>query len=187
VINSKFLLRRVAAWRVSPGVLWKDTLCGEGNSHEYKSKPNNKIMTKDEAEKYREYPKGSGGRMMYDMVHYPFSYILEEYYSNPDYKEWLRWYALYIEPAFDEMRHDEMIKNFGYLKKELHDFREQYVFYKHLKEDKRLTDDIRKFIGFMAGVGFFDKYHMSLDQWFEMKNWHNPNVESPEEELLMKF
>lgn len=39
---------------------------------------------------------------------------------------------------------------------------------------------MKKFIGFLAGVseGFFDKYQITVEQWFNMKNWHNPYVEN---------
>ena len=131
-------------------------------------------MTEQEVEKYKDYPKGSGGKMMYDIVHYPFSYILEEYYANPNLSSWERWKSKYIELAFDENRHDEMIKNFGYADKKHYGFDVQNEFYNQLKNEDRLGNDTKQFIGFLAGAGFFRKYNLGLKEWFDMKNWSNP-------------
>jgi len=123
---------------------------------------------------YKNYPDGSGKRGIYDYVFLPFHEYLEKYYSTPDLSTWEIWQGKYIEPAFDENRHDEMVKNFGYVKKDFHDFSAQYEVFNHLAYDNRLDDETRKFIGFMAGVGFFKRYDINVEEWFDMLNWSHP-------------
>ncbi|MBP7808115.1 MAG: hypothetical protein KA163_02370 [Bacteroidia bacterium] len=127
-----------------------------------------------EALKYKDYPEGSGGKSIYDLYFMEFEQYLEKYYRDPEYKQWERWYNKYIEPAFDPNRHSEMIKNFGYISDSIHDFTAQSEVFNDLKSDARLTEEIRQFIGFMAGSGFFKRYNLSLNEWFNMKNWSNP-------------
>ncbi len=135
-------------------------------------------MTEEQKEalKYKDYPENSGGKAIYDMYFLPFQEYLNKYYTNPDLTGWERWKNKYITPAFDENRHYEMIKNFGYADKKFYDFDAQNKFYEQLKNDERIDDDIKQFIGFLAGTGFFKKYNLTLDQWFAMKNWANPYV-----------
>lgn len=131
-----------------------------------------------EALRYKDYPEGSGGKAIYDRYFLPFTVFLVKYYSDPENKEWDRWISKYIEPAFDAKRHDEMIKNFGYKNKEYHNFEVQYAIYEQLISDTRLTDDVRMFIGFLAGsngiYNFFCKHNITIAQWFEIRNWYNP-------------
>lgn len=134
-----------------------------------------------EALKYKDYSDDSGMKRYYDSVFMPFGEYLEKYYSSPELKSWDRMYSRNVEPAFDEKRQDEMIKNFGYVKKEYHNFDEQYKVYNKLKNDDRLPADVKKFIGFMAGIGFFKRYNITLDEWLSIKNWSNPYINNVED------
>ena len=58
-----------------------------------------------------------------------------------------------------------MISNFGYAQLENHDFKEQYEIYDQLKNEERLDEETKKFIGFLAGNGFFKKWNISLMKW----------------------
>ncbi|MRJ08994.1 hypothetical protein EDL99_08995 [Ornithobacterium rhinotracheale] len=109
---------------------------------------------------------------------------LKEYLSNsfkemPPYNKevWLRVINKLIEPSFDERRYDEMVYVFGYLSKDDHDFEKQYKFYDELKNEKRLDEESKKFIGFMAGVGFFKQYEMNLEEWFNSYYWTRPDLQ----------
>ena len=139
-------------------------------------------MTPEEIEKikaYKDYPEGSGSKRYYDSVFLPFEEYLEKYYSSPDLETWERFKTRYVEPAFEEERYEEMIKNFGYVSIDKHNFEAQYEIYNQLKNNDRLDDETKKFIGFMAGNGFFNKrYNISLEQWFNARNWGNLNIES---------
>lgn len=134
----------------------------------------------EEIERYKDYPEGSGKKGIYDYVFLPFQEYLDKCYSSPDLSTWEIWHKKYIGPAFDEKRHDEMIRNFGYVKKEFHDFKAQYEVFNQLANDDRLDDEISKFIGFMAGVGFFKRYEVTVEQWFDMLNWSHPEHERDE-------
>jgi hypothetical protein len=130
-----------------------------------------------EALKYKDYPEGSGSKRHYDSLFLPFQDYLVKYYSNPDLINWERWKNKYVELAFDKKRHAEMIKNFGYAEKKYYDFDVQNEFYSELINDERISNDTKKFIGFLAGAGFFRKYNLTIEQWFDMKNWSNPYLE----------
>lgn len=132
-------------------------------------------MTEEEkrVSKYKDYPEGSVRKRVYDSVFLPFQEYLNKYYNQLDLNTWKRWQQKYIEPYFDESRHEEMIKNFGYVSINRHDFKIQYAMYDKLKDDNRLDDEIKKFISFMAGVGFFKQYAINLEEWFKIENWGN--------------
>lgn len=131
-----------------------------------------------EALMFKDYPEGSVNKEIYDSVFLPFHEYLNKYYINPDLTSWERWKSRYIEPAFNKNRHDEMIKNFGYVDKKYYDFDSQNKLYEQLKNDERIDGDIKQFMAFMAGTGFFKKNNLTLDLWFAMKNWANPYVPS---------
>lgn len=131
-----------------------------------------------EIKKYRDYPEGSGMKRYYDSVFLPFDQYLKKYYSNPDLSTWGIWQTKYLGPAFDKSRHQEMVRNFGYVSIDKHDFEAQYATYDQLREDKRLDEESRKFIGFMAGNKFFRQHKITLKQWFNMTNWAKPSQES---------
>lgn len=134
----------------------------------------------EEIKKYKDYPEDSVYREVYDSVFLPFSEYLEKYYKNlkltrsKSWQSWERWQKKYLEPAFDADRHEEMIKNFGYVSIDKHDFESQYRVYNGLKSDKRLDEETRRFIGFLAGNHFFDTYDISVEEWLTMKNWNRP-------------
>ena len=135
----------------------------------------------EEILKYKDFPEGSGSKKMYDKYFLPFNEYLEKYYSNPIFSEWNNWYKSYIEPAFDENRHDEMIRNFGYISKDKHDFVTQYEVFFQLNKSEELDKEFTEFIGFIAGMGFFKKYDLTINQWLNIKNWQNPYLEVDED------
>src|SRR5690606_19578927 len=134
--------------------------------------------------KYKNYPEGSVGRQVYDSIILPFSEYLKKYYANPDLSTWEKWFLKYIEPAFDKNRYGEMIKSFGYVSINKHDFNTQYKVYTVLKNNLKLDDELRKFIGFMGGNGFFREYNIDVNQWFDMSNWNNPYHEKDNKKTI---
>ena len=93
-----------------------------------------------------------------------------------DKEVWLKVINKLIDPSFDENRYDEMVYVFGYTSKDKHDFKKQYQFYKELEKDKRIDEEIKKFIGFMAGNHFFDKYIFDINEWFNSYYWTRPDL-----------
>jgi len=97
----------------------------------------------------------------------PLKVYLEKYYQNLGtytIEIWSKAMLKLVNPAFNEETRGEMIYNFGYTSLDKHDFTKQNQFYLELKNDGRLDEDTRKFIGFMAGTHFFDEYINTLKQ-----------------------
>lgn len=143
-----------------------------------------------EALKYKDYPEGSIMKRYYDSVYLSFGDYLKKYYQAPDLSRWSIWQKKYLAPAFEESRHEEMIKNFGYVSIDKHDFKSQYSVYEALKLDSRLDYETSKFIGFLAGADFFEKYKITVQEWFDMKNWshlHQPNEEGCTINEILKY
>ena len=124
---------------------------------------------------------------MYDSVYMPFEQYLEKYYNvlNPKQKtKWDRWYIRYIEPAFEESRHAEMIKNFGYVSIDKHNFKVQSDIYQQLEQENRMDDETKKFIGFLAGAGFFEQWKLTLKDWMNNNNWYNPYLNTQNQKTI---
>jgi hypothetical protein len=123
-------------------------------------------------EEYRDFEEGSWQKHLFDLKNLPFKEYLLKYHSFIEPK-WNQWIMKFIDPAYDIVRHDEMIRNFGYKSIDKHNFEKQLQFYNELKKDNRLDEDFRKFIGFMAGNHFFDKVNMNVEEWFNSYYWTN--------------
>ena len=93
-----------------------------------------------------------------------------------DEEVWVKIIKKLIEPSFDENRYDEMVYVFGYTSKYKHDFKKQYQFYKELEQDRRIDEETKKFIAFMAGNHFFDKYVCDIEEWFNSYYWTRPDL-----------
>jgi hypothetical protein len=109
----------------------------------------------------------------------PLGAYLEKYYKELDIYSneiWNKVMLKLVNPAFEPEKHDEMIYNFGYISKDKHDFHKQDFFYRELKSDTRLDEETRKFIGVMAGNHFFDKYIISINEWFNSLYWTVPSL-----------
>lgn len=128
----------------------------------------------EEIKRYKDYPEDSVYREVYDSVFLVFSEYLQKYYKAPDLSIWNTWQKKYLEPAYDNDRHEEMIRNFGYVSLEMYDFDTQYKVYNQLQQDNRLDNETRMFIGFLSGSGFFKRYGITVQEWFNMKNWNHP-------------
>lgn len=129
----------------------------------------------EQIRQYKDYPDNSVYKEVYDSVFLSFSEYLNKYYATPDLSTWNRWQKKYLEPAYDKGRHEEMIKNFGYTSINMYDFDTQYKVFHQLEKNNQLDDETRRFIGFLAGNHFFDKYKISVQTWFTLKNWSHPD------------
>ncbi len=105
-----------------------------------------------------------------------FIEYLNENCIYPDLKEWNKWQMKYIQPSYDKQRYNEMIINFGYASESFHNFENQYKAYQMLKENIKMDEGVKMFIGFMAGNGFFEHFKISVEEWLNSKNWFNPNL-----------
>jgi len=125
-----------------------------------------------EIDKYKNYPEGSGGKMMYDRHYLSVEDFFSKYHDNADLKDWNYWMNNTINKAWEESKRSEFLKDWGERMKYF-DFSEMERFYK----EEGLSDfdeDVRKFISFLAGDGFFNKNKISLESWISSKNFTNP-------------
>jgi hypothetical protein len=122
----------------------------------------------------------SPGLANHDYYALPFNEYLLKHCANPDLTAWARWQDKFIEPAFDNTRHDELAKRFEYKKNEVHDFNLQAEVYDSLKSNALLDEETRKFIGFLGGVGFFKSYEISPEEWLFAADWYNPFKKEPQ-------
>lgn len=114
-----------------------------------------------------------------DFCNLPIKSYLEKYYNTMDIysnEVWEKIMQNLIYPSYDEYRWLEMIYVFGYKSIDNHNFKGQYEVYEMLKEDKRLDEDLRKFIGFMAGNHFFEKNLCNCTEWFSSYYWTRPDL-----------
>ena len=139
----------------------------------------------EEVKKFKDYPEGSLQKQMYDNVFLTFVEYLEKYHSHNNIAEWTNWMSRYVTPAFNKASRSEMIKNFGYASLEMYDFNQMEMVYLKISEDKRLSKDIRMFIGFLAGAGFFNKHKLTIEEWLMMDNWFNPFVKSQKKGITL--
>ena len=112
-----------------------------------------------------------------DFITMPLENFLQKYYSKLDAFDeevWEKTLLNLVKLAYDEKTFNKMVENFGYSSIEKHDFKKQFDFFDELKNDNRLDIDTQKFIGFMAGNHFFDKYVFSIKDWFNSYYWANP-------------
>ena len=95
-----------------------------------------------------------------------------KYYSQVKLDGWDYWMNNTINNAWKESKRLEFLKDWGERMKYF-DFSEMERFYK----EENLSDfdeDVRKFISFLAGDGFFSKNKISLESWMSSKNFTNP-------------
>jgi len=120
----------------------------------------------EEILKYKDYPEGSGGKWLYDKYTLPFDLWIAKYYTNPDLTGWnglLKWAN--EANIQSELFMKEWCKN----RIVAYDFEKYIATYKKLNSMTVFDEDINKFIAFMAGEGFFDRYSISLEDWLQRK------------------
>ena len=140
--------------------------------------------------KYKDYPEGSGGKKIYDSYILSFDVFLTKYYSKINLSRWDEWMEKYVKLAFNQEQHEEMAKNFGYVSVSMHSFEEQQKIYDELETELRLDQEVRMFIGFMAGAGFFKRYNLNIEQWFHITNWmhpHQKDVTFPKLNVILNY
>ncbi|NRT13475.1 hypothetical protein [Flavobacterium sp. 14A] len=99
----------------------------------------------------------------------PFDEYLKKYFKEVDTYDneiWSKIISKLVQPAYDKSRYDEMVYVYAYLDKKYHNFVTQYEIYNQLKNDNRLPDEIKQFIGFLAGADkgiFFKQYNLTIE------------------------
>lgn len=137
-------------------------------------------MTKEEIEKYKEYPEGSGGKKIYDLAHLSFSEYLEKYFKEPDLIRWRYINSKYVIPLFDgtiwkDYWHflNQAKPNFSPVENKAKEFLDT------IKEDTRFDIDLKQFFAFLYSISFFRE--LSFEEWLRIGNWTCPWNKSKDE------
>ena len=117
-----------------------------------------------------KFPIGSRG---YDLENLPYEKFVEKYY--PEIKpEWNEQMINHVDLAFDKNRHEEFLKLWTF-KAPFFSFERMYNFYDNLKHDTRFDDDIKRFMAFMAGDGYFERIGKpDFETWIRAQNFDWP-------------
>ncbi|HRD80127.1 MAG TPA: hypothetical protein PLL53_05150 [Saprospiraceae bacterium] len=121
-------------------------------------------------------------QMRNDLNTLSFEAYLLKYYKSEDSTQksidwnlfWARWMSQYVDPAFDPSRRAEFVKNFGLVDEGKFDFTKMEAIHSEIQELCLFPPDIERFIGFMAGTGFFKS--MALTEWLNAINWQRKYV-----------
>lgn len=112
-----------------------------------------------------------------DVKAMPFNQFLDKYFKIEDsnkwsidwYSRWLNWLEEYVFPAYDPSRRAEFVANFGLVDESKFDFVKMAALHSELQELRLFPEDIERFLGFMAGTGFFKG--ITLTEWLDSINW----------------
>jgi hypothetical protein len=130
-------------------------------------------MTAEEAEKYKNYPEGSGGKKTYDMFYLPFQDYLYKYYKNPDLTRWNYINSKFVTPQFDGTTWVDYIKILGKIKSSFLPVEsKRNEFWAGIQNDSRFSVELKQFFTFLFSIGFFRE--MSFEQWLNVSNWMHP-------------
>jgi len=116
--------------------------------------------------KYKDYPEGSGGKWLYDKYTLPFESWINKYYENPDLTGW-NGLLIWANEAYTQS--NLFMKEWCKNRIVAYDFEKYEATYSKLNTMALFDDDINRFIAFMAGEGFFNKYDISLEGWLQTK------------------
>ena len=112
----------------------------------------------------------------------PFDEYLKKYYNKEESVKlgidwnlfWASWISDFVAPAFDPSRRSEFVKNFGLVDESKFDFARMAAFHAEIHEFHLFPEDVERFIGFMAGTGFFKG--ITLTEWLNSTNWQRKYV-----------
>ena len=94
-----------------------------------------------------------------------------------DTKEWGRWFDKYVLPVF---KTDGREKYYEFIKKKQPPFYPKFwiaeKFYEKIKNDNRFDEELKLFFAFLYSCGFYMEFIITFDDWLQMPNWENPNL-----------
>lgn len=126
-----------------------------------------------ELDKFKNFHEGTPEKRHYDFYHLPFEDWVAKYYANPDLTQWKLWQ----EDANNALTNRNLFIQQWKGRSQKFDFQEMESTFEELKKKKEFEDDIMLYISFLAGDGFFKTYHITIEQWYTMKNWASPGIE----------
>ncbi|MEM6319984.1 MAG: hypothetical protein AAF960_20090 [Bacteroidota bacterium] len=114
-----------------------------------------------------------------DFKDLPMEEILSKYYDksvvfsdsfNWQYT-WSNWMSNYVNPAYHKNSRLEFLKNFGLKEEGGFNFDDMEKTYLVLKDYPLLEEDVKKFLGVMAGTGFFKE--TTVSHWIKSLDWQS--------------
>lgn len=120
--------------------------------------------------------------MVEDSQSLPLEEYLYKYYSKYEndslkFNYWNKTMKESIDPCYNEELRDETLKKkWKFTDVKFFKLDKMNFIYAELASQGYFPDDINRFIGVMAGLGFFDS--ITLSSWLNSKNWsNNINIE----------
>lgn len=98
---------------------------------------------------------------------------IAKYYSEIDLTGWNFWMNNTINKAWDKDLRDNFISAWGERMKNF-DFEKMELFY-NTEDLSDFDEDVKKFLSFLAGDGFFEKHKISFSKWITTLNFTNPH------------
>ena len=123
----------------------------------------------------------SAERRFEDADRLPLDEYIAKYYCNPevpagrhDWKaRWDSWMSKFVDPLYDEATREGALRAFGYKDVSKFGLSDTEDVYAEVAALGAFSRDVARFVGFMAGNGFFDR-GWELDEWLRAKNWSAP-------------
>lgn len=113
-----------------------------------------------------KYQIGSRG-YNYERMNYP-DYVKKYYNIVPE--DWIWLMTEIVEKAFNTDKREDFLKKNAFRKKSFN-FNLMEDYYKNIKDDIRFEEDIKKFISYLAGDGFFESINNpSFETWIRSEN-----------------
>ena len=97
---------------------------------------------------------------------------IAKYYSQFDLTGWNYWINNTINKAWDKNYRDEFLKSWGE-RMEYFDFNKMEYFYQN-EDLSKFDEDVKKFLSFLSGDGFFIKNKITFKDWLNILNFTNP-------------
>jgi hypothetical protein len=140
-------------------------------------------MNKDELDKFKNYPEGSGGKKIYDQFTMPFPFFLAKYYKGNEPENWSYIYKKFIAPLFNNDERDSYIDFLQKAKPRfIPDMEKALAFFKEISLDKPFSDDVKKFFSFLFSINFFRD--LTFNEWLSVKYWRHPWHKESDDSLL---
>ncbi len=148
---------------------------------------------------YKDLPLESPRRREYDFHYKPFASFLEDHFcslTGNGKRKWEWWQTYHLSEIFEK-------QNQAYEEKvnKSHapffvDMQAALGFYKAIKNNKKIDEDILQFIAFLCGgvffdremkIGFLEKYNLDFNQFLNIQNWDDPGNENSKQWTLTQL
>lgn len=141
------------------------------NEEEYYKANRDKIKEHD-ISTWKYLPVGEIKRKIYDYQYLLLREFLTIYYSDYNKKQWTeQWMNAIVLPAF-ENDYEKLSKRLGEGIIRIFSAKKMNDFYFKIKDLPLFDNDVKLFISWMCGMGFFEKQNISFENWISSKNFN---------------